>query len=200
MNRSMRFLRTALLLPVLAQLGGCFFVDWFTLPSKPKPVTAAQVPKHWNMAGRIGVIHGDEGWHGNLNWVQKDASFNASIAGPFGSKAAEFIGSGDVLQLRAPTGEMVDGEKLATWQEKNFGGPMPIKALPYWIHGLASPDIKGAIVKGKDGSVDEIAQGGWVIRYSRWTEFNKQYMPAKIDLSKAGVKMKLILDDYKVLN
>lgn len=200
MNRPIRILGYLLLLPVLAQLSGCFFVDWFTLPAKPKPVIKTTVPKNWNMAGRLGMINKDEGWHGNLNWAQKDSGFNASIAGPFGAKAAEFIGSGDSLQLRSPTGEMVGGEKLAAWQDKNFGGPFPVKSLPYWIHGMASPDIKGATVKGKDGSVDEINQGGWVIRYTRWRDFKGQTMPGKVDLSKGAVRMKLILDDYKVLD
>lgn len=205
MNRPMRILKFSLLLTLLLPLEGCFFIDWFTVrtpttTTKPKPPVTRAIPKEWQVVGRIGMIHGGDGWHGNLNWMQKERNFNASIAGPFGSTAAEFIGTGDTFQLKAPTGEVVDGEKLTAWQQKNFGGPFPVRALPYWIHGMPSPDIKGAVVKGKDGSVDEIAQDGWVIRYPRWTEFKGQVMPSKVDLSKGNVKMKLILDDYKVVN
>lgn len=194
----MKSIRLIILALVLSQLSGCIFLDWLTSSSEPKPV-AATVPDQWALTGRIGVIHGEEGWHGKIDWTQNKGNFKAGFSGPFGGKGAEFVSKSGVVELRAPNGKSISGEKLEQWQKENFGGLFPIRAFPYWIHGHPYPKMKNAAVKGKEGAAEEIAQENWVVRYSRWREFKDRVMPGKIVLIRGDLRMKLILDSYRII-
>ena len=194
----MRVVRYILLVLAASQLGGCIFLDWMTSSSEPKPV-AASIPSKWVMTGRIGVIHGEEGWHGKIDWNQNKRNFKAGFFGPFGGKGAEFISKGGKVELRSPSGKSISGARLNKWQKQNFGGLFPIRALPYWIHGHPYPKMKNATVKGKVGAAEEIAQENWVVRYSRWKEFKGRVMPGKIVLIRGDLRMKLILDSYRIV-
>ena len=193
-----QMLRILLLLLAVVPLNGCIFLDWLTSTAEPKPV-AVEIPQHWALSGRIGVIHGEEGWHGKLDWTQNKGYFKASFSGPFGSKAAEFVSTGSGVELRSPQGKVVSGEKLEAWQKANFGGPFPVRALPYWIHGHPYPGMRNAIVKGKEGAATQITQEKWVVRYSRWREFKDRVMPGKVVLIRGDLRMKLVLDRYRVI-
>lgn len=192
----MNTIRLTLLALVLTQLTGCMFLDWMTNNSEPKPVAAA-IPDKWKMTGRIGVIHGEEGWHGKMSWQQNKQDFTAGFFGPFGGKGAEFISKKGKVELRSPSGKSISGKRLEAWQKDNFGALFPIKALPYWLHGHPDPKMKNATVKGELGAAEEISQGKWIVRYSRWKEFKGRVMPAKVVLIHRDLRMKLILDSYQ---
>ena len=174
-------LRLLILVPLTLPLSGCFFLDWFTVETEAKPsATISALPEKWDVVGRIGVVHGDEGWHGKLDWTQVRDSFNAKISGPFGGKQAELISNRGSIELKSPNGETISGSKLAAWQKKVFGSSFPVKALPYWMHGLPYPKIKDTVVKENEGTVHEINQDGWKVGYSRWRKFGNDVMPGKI--------------------
>jgi len=197
----MKAVRLLLLLLTVSQLGGCVFLDWLTASttsSEPKPVAAA-IPERWAMTGRIGVIQGEEGWHGKLNWTQNKGNFKAGFSGPFGGKAAEFLSTGTGVELRAPNGDSISGAKLDEWQRENFGGPFPVRALPYWLHGHPDPKMKNAVVKGSEGAAQQISQENWVVRYSRWKKFKDRVMPGKVVLIRGDLRMKLIVDTYRII-
>jgi outer membrane lipoprotein LolB len=194
--------RLTLLLLLALPLQGCFFLDWFTVSSEaePKPTTTEEtIPPRWDLDGRIGVIHGGEGWHGQLSWVQNNGDFTGKISGPFGSNHAELAKVGEQVELRAPSGKSISGERFRQWQVKVFGSAIPIKALPYWMHGLPYPAIKNTVVKkNQQGAVQELRQDGWAIGYSRWKTFGDDVLPGKMSLVKGDVRMKLIVNEYHI--
>lgn len=184
---------------LLAAVSGCAWQQDMARPG-PEPakavVVASVIPERFSISGGIGVLQGDEGWHGKMDWQQRQTDFSIKLLGPFGSEQAELRKTNDKLELRAPSGKSISGPKLALWEKQVFGESLPLDALPYWLHGHPFPGMAEAQVKPGKGGVSEIRQDGWVVDYSEWRKIGGRTMPGKIVLAKKKVRIKLVLNDY----
>jgi outer membrane lipoprotein LolB len=178
---------------------GCAWQQDMARPT-PEPakaeVVAPIIPERFSISGGIGVLQGDEGWHGKMDWQQRQTDFSIKLLGPFGSEQAELRKTNDRLELRAPSGKSISGPKLALWEKQVFGETLPLSALPYWLHGHPCPTMADAQVKPGKGGVSEIRQDGWVVDYSEWRKMGGRSMPGKIVLVKHKVRIKLVVNEY----
>lgn len=163
----------------------------------PTKLLGPEIPKLFVLNGSIGLLQEDaNGWHGKLNWQQKQGDFSMSILGPFGDVQAELINEAGVLKLKAPNGQLVGGSKLEQWQKQSFGTQVPFQALPYWLHGVPYPAMEDAKVKKTKDEVSLLQQEGWQIGYSEWKQIGGHKMPSRITMAKAKVRIKLVVNDY----
>jgi outer membrane lipoprotein LolB len=200
MNKAVRFIGAVLFLSMLLWVSGCSTLT----QTRPEPEAAvgskpevAQIPEHWSMQGRIGVMQGEEGWHGKLDWQQDLDDFSIRIRGPFGAEQAELRRLKDKLELRAPGGQSISGARLAAWEREVFGTALPVEALPYWLHGKPYPGMKLEMKRDRQGQAREIRQSGWRVDYRDWIKRSGNAMPGKITLNKGKVRIKLIVNDYR---
>ncbi len=171
-----------------------------SLQSEPLKLLIPQepsIPSQWGISGRIGVIKEEEGWHGNVDWQQSPSGFRARFYDPFGSEQAQLIGGNGPLRVQMPDGRIVTGDRLRKWERKSFGYPLPLEAIPYWMHGLPTPNAAIAGVRRDGKQLLEMQQLGWKIRYGRWKQRGEQRLPGRIILTKAGVEVKLVIDGYR---
>jgi outer membrane lipoprotein LolB len=167
------------------------------VPPKPLEPPKPAIPTHWGLSGRIGVIKEEEGWHGNVDWRQRPGGFRAKFFDPFGSEQAQLVGGEGPLHVRLPNGGVVTGQRLRKWERKSFGQPLPLDAIPYWVHGQPMPNQQVSKVKRDGKLLREMRQLGWTVRYGRWKQRGTQKLPGRIILSKGGVEVKLVVDDYR---
>lgn len=156
------------------------------------------IPLDFSLNGSIGLLQAEQnGWHGKLSWQQHQNDFSMQILGPFGDVQAELVSEAGVLKLKAPDGQYVSGNKLTQWQKHSFGTTVPFQALPYWLHGVPYPDMDEAKVKKTKDQIAQLQQGGWQVNYSDWAKIDGHDMPKRLTITKAKVRIKLVVNDYK---
>jgi outer membrane lipoprotein LolB len=191
-----RLLALALVLPLALLSAGCNTLGTgMSRPQKPAAV-GPELPQHWNLSGRIGVMQGSEGWHGKMDWQQDQADFVIRILGPFGSEQAELRHSNAKLELRGANGKSISGARLARWEQETFGTSLPVSALPYWLHGFAYPGEPEKRRQDAKGRLKELQQLGWKVIYDDWTQRGGKPMPGKLNLERNQVRIKLIINEY----
>lgn len=155
------------------------------------------IPLDFNLNGSIGLLQAEQnGWHGKLSWQQRQSDFSIQILGPFGDTQAELVSQAGVLKLKAPDGQYVSGNKLIQWQKHSFGATVPFQALPYWLHGVPYPDMEEAKIKKAKDQISQLQQDGWQVNYSEWSKLSGHTMPTRITITKANMRIKLVINDY----
>lgn len=163
----------------------------------PSKLLGPKIPQDFTLNGSIGMLQGNEsGWHGKLNWKQAQSDFSMRILGPFGDEQAELVSEAGVLKLKTPDGQFVSGSKLAEWQKQAFGTSVPLQALPYWLHGVPYPEMSEPSIKKANGKLSQLQQDGWQVNYADWAKLGGHEMPKRVNMSKAQVRIKLVISDY----
>lgn len=164
----------------------------------PGKLLGPKIPINFTLNGSIGMVQGEEGsgWHGKLNWRQTQNDFSMRILGPFGDEQAELLSDAGVLKLKTPDGQLASGNRLAEWQKQAFGTTVPLQALPYWLHAVPYPDMPQPSIKKANGKLSQLQQDGWQVNYSDWGKFDGRDMPKRITMTKAQVRIKLVVNEY----
>ncbi|MEO5342334.1 MAG: lipoprotein insertase outer membrane protein LolB [Gammaproteobacteria bacterium SHHR-1] len=188
--------RLPLLLACSLLLVGCNTLSPSLKQTKKAALIGPELPQHWVLAGRIGVLKGGEGWHGKMDWRQDKTDFTIRILGPFGGEQAELRHRNDKLELRGSNGKSVSGPRLAAWERDTFGTSLPVNALPYWLHGHPFPGEQASPQRDAKGQLKELRQLGWRVIYSDWGQRGGRPMPGKLSLERNQVRIKLIINEY----
>ena len=149
----------------------------------------------WQMDGRAAAAMGTQGWQANLNWRQNAAASEVHLAGPFGIGAM-------VLQ-RTPAGLSLNGAPpsdtvLAQLQER-LGFELPLDDLRYWLLGIPDPDAPFELTKNDQDRAQQVTQSGWTVDYDRYLAVNGDVLPAHVVLSRAGVRVRIVVDHWENL-
>ena len=175
----------AFLLPV-----GCA-----TLPEPHPPAGPDARDCHrWHLSGRIGVIRGEEGWHGGFDWHQIGERYRISLRGPLGQGGLLVIGDAGRARLVPARGAPLEGRDIDRLVARALGWPVPVTGLGYWVRGRLAPGRDGRILKDARGLPERILQDGWVIDFSAWTEDATGHpWPTRIRAVRDGLKLRVVL-------
>ncbi len=165
-------------------------------PSKPiaSPI-ATQIPSQWTANGRISVIRGAENWYARFSWIQQKDDFKIRFTGPMGETQLQVSQIGSDVRLKTPSVEKT-GNDLELLILQETGWIFPVSSLQYWLHGKPEPDITAKIKYNDAAQIWEILQQGWKIQYPRWMLVNQLTLPKKIIVTKADLKIKIIISQW----
>ncbi len=174
--------------------GGCASL----LGPTPKGALASvgETPRVWRLEGRIGVKVDDRGWSASLLWRQNGEDFSARFSGPFGQGAVEVHRLGGALWVRDQDGQELRGPELQRWALQQFGAELPVRELPYWLVGAADPGRPAEISRDDAGRPLRLMQAGWGVRFLDWTELGSWLVPRRLALSRRGVEVKVVVDQW----
>ncbi|MDX1653968.1 MAG: lipoprotein insertase outer membrane protein LolB [Candidatus Competibacteraceae bacterium] len=196
----MRRLRQGLLLlaAVGLLLAGC------TLPTRPLAEgpwesrrMALAALEDWRLDGRIGVIQGEEGWHGSLQWVQQGGHYRIDLIGPLGQGRAQIRGDPDGVLLQTAEGS-ASAEDPGRLVEQALGVDIPVVGLRYWVRGLPAPGQVDDLQGDKQGRLTRLEQDGWVIEYPRYQSVDGLELPASIRARRDDVQVKLAVGQWQL--
>jgi len=95
---------------------------------------------------------------------------------------------GDEFFLSEPEREMTE----------RFGWSLPVYSMRFWILGVSDPGMPAEEDVDEDGLLDELEQGGWVIRYDGYTESQGLVLPRRLDMEHGNVRIKVMADRWEI--
>jgi len=178
---------------VSAAFLGCTPIETYKIPDRGQASYAQTIKSNkWQMQGRI-VIKSDEVLSANIQWQHQDNEDKLKLSGLLGLGAV-VIG----LNERGVTLELGDGKSRLSSQVDNYiaqqiGFKVPITALRQWVLGSYLMDKPVVLL------VDGFEQMGWRVTYKQYMRSTTHIvMPRKLEIVKGGVKLKLVVDQWKI--
>lgn len=153
----------------------------------------------WHLHGRVAIINGDESWNLSMSWQRHDDKYILDLSGPLGIGHSQLTGTKDGVVL-------VDSDKNYFYAESpdkllsdTTGLRMPVKDLFYWMRGLPNPNLNSEQQKlDAFGRLAQLQQGGWRVRFKRYSQIDQHELPQKIFIDGFNVKVKIFVDEWNL--
>lgn len=185
---------------VLLLAGGCATLPP-PLPPDDWPVrrAALQALEAWTLDGRIAVAAGEKGFSGGFDWSQQGARADVALAGPMGGTALEIHVDGDALTV-SQRGETWAGEDARRLIEERIGPghALPVAEMRYWLVGAPAPGAPHEETIGDDGRLARLAQSGWQVRYERYDAVGRLALPARLEMTTAGLRLRVAVSSWRL--
>lgn len=187
--------RAALALALAASLlGGCAL-----LPSASPDTAAGRVSVFYEtfvVTGRLAVNRGTEGFSGNFHWRASRDADEIDLLSPFGQVIARMTSAAGRVRFVSAEGRIEEADSWETLTAREFGWPLPVAGLRYWIQGATRPGAPFADVKDDRGRRAELQQDGWTIAYRYHDSDPADARPALLRLTVLDVEVRIALDRW----
>jgi outer membrane lipoprotein LolB len=157
-----------------------------------------QARGHFTLKGRVAVVAAGQGFNASLRWVQDGGSSWATLAGPLGAGGLELVTQGSDLHLVTANGAELRGDAARAELNTRLGFAPPLASLRYWLLGVPDP------ASPADATLDEahqrlksLVQDGWHIDYGSYMASGDEWLPARVTLEHADVRVRLIVDAWQ---
>ena len=157
-----------------------------------------QALERWTLTGRIAVAAGDEGFSGGLSWRQSGEHADVELRNPIGGVALTIRVDGDALSVTDPKGITVDGDRARELVAERFGSGLPIPQLRYWLVGTPAPGAPHIESLGTDARLATLDQAGWQVRYERYRSAGALALPARLDITKDALRLRVVVQDWRL--
>jgi outer membrane lipoprotein LolB len=159
---------------------------------------ALQARPHFTLKGRVAVATGGQGFNASLRWVQDGGSSWATLAGPLGAGGVEIVASGDDLHIVTANGAELRGDAARTELTTRLGFDAPLTSLRYWVLGVPDPaQPAGETLDEAHQRLSALQQDGWQIDYASYMAVGDEWLPARVTLERAGVRVRLVVDAWQ---
>ena len=156
---------------------------------------ALQQAMSWKLEGRTAVAMGTQGWQASLDWREQGASSEARLAGPFGAAALTLKRTAAGVSLNgAPPSDAVEAQL-----QERLGFELPLDNLRYWLLGVPDPGAPFELVRDEHDRARTMTQAGWSLVYDKYLAFNGDLLPARLVLSREGVRVRIVVDHWSGL-
>ncbi len=152
--------------------------------------------ERFNLSGRVGIQHEQEGYSGSLKWQHGLASDDLLILNPLGQGIARITKDATGISLTTAQGETFRAPDAERLTQQVLGWPLPLDGLQYWVLGLPSPAAPYEIEKN-ERHITRIKQQGWQIEYLSFKSETGNLLPAKMVLQQGALEIKLIIDKWE---
>lgn len=176
-----------------------------TLPVTPPATTESwearravlQGREHFEIKGRVAVAAGQDGFTASLRWVQSGLTSRLSLDGPLGVGGVRVTTDGTALTLVNPRGEHLDSDAARAELRTRLGFDAPLASLRYWILGVPDPASTAASeIVDVERRLTNLEQNGWQIDYADYVVMNGEWLPGRMTLHRADVRVRLIVDHW----
>jgi outer membrane lipoprotein LolB len=146
----------------------------------------------WQLDGRAAVAVGTQGWQASLNWRQHGAATELHLAGP--------LGVGALVLKATPEGVSLNGappsDAVRAQLQDRLGFELPLDDLRYWLLGIPDPGTAFAMARNAQDRAQQLTQAGWTVDYDRYLPVNGDLLPARVVLSREGVRVRIAVDHW----
>ena len=159
---------------------------------------ALQARELFTLRGRVAVAAGEQGFNASLRWTQDGKNSAVTLAGPFGMGGYEIDADGQSLDVITPKGEHIASDTAREALTTNLGFDPPIESLRYWVLGVPDPAQPSTeTVDQAHQRLSGLAQGGWQIDYTSYVAVGDEWLPSRLTLERANVRVRLLVDDWR---
>lgn len=183
----------------LVALAGCRTVP---LPAPAAPPWDTRRPElqareHFGLRGRVAVAAGSQGFNARLRWAQDGSRARLALEGPLGAGAVHIDAQGSDLDIVTANGARLTSDAAHAELSARLGFDPPLASLRYWILGVPDP------ASPADETLDparrhltRLEQDGWRIDYGSYVAVGSEWLPGRLTLERADVRVKLLVDDW----
>jgi outer membrane lipoprotein LolB len=190
---------------VLATLAACRTVPTAApgAAAPPAPPWAQRRPQLqsrelFTLRGRVAVATGEQGFNASLRWTQDGRNSAVTLAGPFGMGGFEIDADGPKLDVITPSGEHIASDAARAELTSHLGFDPPITSLRYWVLGVPDPAQPASeTVDQAHQRLAGLAQDGWQINYTGYVAVGDEWLPSRLTLERANVRVRLLVDDWR---
>ncbi len=180
-------------LAVSALLAACVSTRPARAPA-PWDLRLAQLQRAdaWQLDGRAAVAVGTQGWQASLDWKESGGLAEVRLAGPLGVGALVVKETADGVSLNGapPSGTVLDQ------LQARLGFDLPLGELRFWLLGVPDPRTSFDVTPNDQGRALELKQAGWTLDYDRYMPVGGDVLPARMVLSREGVRVRIAVDHW----
>lgn len=160
-------------------------------------LTGQPSPDAFDVYGRVAVRHDGDGSTGAVRW-QRDGTRDAvDLYGPTGSVVAKIRWAPGRATLDSADGKHFEAADAETLSRDVLGWELPLEPLRWWVFGQAAPTLDSPVIDaGPDGRPARIVQGEWTVKLRDWTTSAAAAAPARIELERPGLAVKLVMSRW----
>jgi len=157
-----------------------------------------QARAHFGLKGRVGVAAGAQGFNARLRWAQDGERAQLALEGPLGAGAVHIDTAGSDLDIVTASGARLTSAAAHAELDARLGFDPPLASLRYWILGVPNPALPAAeTLDPLRQRLTRLEQDGWRIDYDSYVSVGGEWLPARLTLERADVRVKLLVDDWQ---
>lgn len=146
-------------------------------------------PQAFEMQGRVYVRYGAKAFSGSLRWQHELARDEVWFGGPLGQTGAHIRRDFEGATLTTADQQVYRATSIEALTRDGLGWSLPLADLSYLVLGLTPP---GA---GSAGTGSSLAtREGWTARMTRREGTAADAPPARLDLARDDVEIRLVVD------
>lgn len=146
------------------------------------------------MEGRIGVQAKNNAWTASLNWEHDATQDRLRISGPFSQSMVSIIVQDDLIYLNEGHGKTELSRDPDALLRQKLGFSIPLSSLRFWIVGVPDPD------KPSSMEAPGFQQAGWRVVPENLARASDWQLPKKLLVDGAGVRLKILADEWRISN
>ena len=185
-------------------LAGCSNLDLISDASERNAMWSRQLNwlkglDTWQASGQVAVRSADDGGSASMIWRQTPSEFSLRLHGPFGQGAVLIEGDAKIVSLRSADGQIKRAGSAEELLFRELGWSVPVTGLRYWILGRPAPGYPTEEFRLNEmGLVEHLTQAGWQVTYLRYREAGQGMLPAKIELRRDSLLVRVVLSDWRL--
>jgi outer membrane lipoprotein LolB len=152
----------------------------------------------WTLSGRVAVAAGDEGFSGSLTWSQSGTRADVELRGPIGGAVLAIRVDGSEFSVTDQHGEVFNGDRARELVALHVGSDLPISEMRYWLVGTPAPGAPHQETLGADARLALLDQSGWQIRFDRYRTAGTMTLPARLDVTKGMLRLRVAVQDWRL--
>jgi len=175
----------------------CLLSGCASLPPAPAVRPAQPESASFALNGRISVSHQGARHSAGLRWTHTAQSDEVLLLAPLGQTAAR-------VYRDAQNATLDDGDKhyqagdAETLMQQALGWYLPLGGLHHWVLGMPTSGSSAQIERDDNGQIAALHQDGWEVRYLRYAGTRPDSLPTRLQLSRDGLQMQLLIDEWEI--
>jgi outer membrane lipoprotein LolB len=181
-------------LALLWTLSGCSLIQ-------EKQVTAYHLAQmrhlqnlaNWYFEGRVALSNEKDSISASISWRHNTDRDEIELSGPLSQGKVAILVTADKVILDDGENPKEYAGQVDVVVGEQLGVDMPVSALRFWVLGVSEP--LQSVVEYEGGFM----QDGWQIGFKELQSVNSELLPRKINAEKNKTRIKLIIDQWKLL-
>ncbi len=173
---------------ILLFLSGCA-----SQPAIVRPVHVEDAA--FAMNGRILVKHAGKRDSAGLRWTHQLHNDEILLLNPLGQAAAR-IYSDDKVATLDEGGKHYQDRDVEALMMQVLGWRLQLDGLHHWVLGMPAEN-DALLERDTLGRITVLHQDGWEVHYLRYADDKADSLPARMELSREGLQLTLLIDEWE---
>lgn len=152
----------------------------------------------WGLNARLGIELDGDGGSGRFEWSVRERENELNFRGTLGQGAWRLQIDPAGATLSRADGSVARAASVDLLLRREIGWPVPVDSLRWWVRGLAAPgaDGKSRLQLDAAGLPVTISEGDWRVTFARWSDFEGQQLPRRLEASNGEVSVRLAISRW----